>query len=71
MKTLILMLVGVLSFFFVSSQSDLSTHRLGLVSGFGGQNVDQLLYEINEKDIKKNTITCFQKEKIPSLQDLT
>jgi len=40
------------SFCFITVRS-LSTHRLGLVSGYGGQNVDQLLSEINQKDIKK------------------
>ncbi len=53
MKTLVLTIFFVLSPYFVSSQFNDSTHRLGFVSGFGGQNIDQLLSDINEKDAKK------------------
>lgn len=53
MKILLLSLLCILSFYCMSSQYDDSKHRLGFISGFGGQNIDQLLSDINHKDAKK------------------
>ncbi|MGB2312950.1 MAG: hypothetical protein ACPH4K_05945 [Flavobacteriaceae bacterium] len=69
MRTLILTSLCLLSSYFLSSQYDDSKHRLGFVSGFGGQNIDQLLSDMNHNDAKKYVIICFQKEKIQILRD--
>lgn len=53
MRTLILTSLCLLSSYFLSSQYDDSKHRLGFVSGFGGQNIDQLLSDMNHNDAKK------------------
>tara|TARA_B100002019_G_scaffold263194_1_gene251116 strand:- start:9 stop:671 length:663 start_codon:yes stop_codon:yes gene_type:complete len=53
MRTLILTSLCLLSSYFLSSQFDDSKHRLGFVSGFGGQNIDQLLSDMNHNDAKK------------------
>lgn len=53
MKTQILTLLYFLYFYSVSSQYDDSRHRIGFVSGFGGQNIDQLLSDMNHDDAKK------------------
>ena len=53
MKTQILTLLYFLSFYSVSSQYDDSRHRIGFVSGYGGQNIDQLLSDMNHDDAKK------------------
>ena len=53
MRTQILTSLCLLSSYFLSSQYDDSKHRLVFDSGFGEQNIDKLLSDMNHNDAIK------------------